>query len=157
MHKNKTFRIFAPHIIIRAKTFVSNFTNKSEIYLTVAESAGDKYLYPAVAHCAYYSCVHLMQHIWYYKMGKTETELDQECINSRSGLHNILINKIGQYIRNNTANRNANKDFHDFNNKIIQLKRLRVDADYKDEGFDMTKSNNSISLAKDLIPILKRA
>ncbi len=156
MCDSKTFRIFAPQII-NAKDLVSNFTNKSEIYFAVAENAEDKYLYPAVAHCAYYSCVHLMQHIWYYKMGKTETELDQECTNAKSGLHNVLINKIGQYIRGNTANRNANKDFHDFNNKIVQLKRLRVDADYKDEGFDMTKSNASIALAKDLIPILKRA
>lgn len=135
---------------------MSNFTNKSDIYLAVAEKAEGLYMYPAVAHCAYYSCVHLMQHVWYYKMGKTETELKNECSSIGSGMHNVLINKIGQYIRNNNKNANANKDFRDFNSKIDQLKRLRVDADYKDEGFDIKKSNNSISLAKDLLPILKR-
>lgn len=135
---------------------MSQFTNKSEIYLTVAEDAESKCYYPAVAHCAYYSCVHLMQHIWYHKMGKTETDLDQERKTANTGIHNVLINKIGQYIKNSSTNRNAYRDFQDFNSKITQLKRLRVNADYKDEVFDISKSNKSIALAKDILPILKR-
>ena len=136
---------------------MSNFTNKSDIYLDVAVKAEESYMYPAVAHCAYYSCVHLMQHVWYYKMGKTETDLNNECSSVKLGVHNVLINRIGQFIKQNTKNVNANRDFRDFNSKINQLRRLRIDADYKDESFDIIKSNNSISLAKDLLPILKRA
>lgn len=136
---------------------MSNFTNKSDIYIAVAEKAENDCMYPAVAHCAYYSCVHLMQHVWYYKMGKTEADLNQERHATNNGTHNVLINKIGQFIKNNTANQNTNKDFQDFYSKITQLKKLRVDADYKDDGFDITKSNKSITLAKDLLPILKRA
>jgi len=132
---------------------VSQFENKSQIYLSVAENAESKYMFPAVAHCAYYSCVHLMQHIWYYKMKKTESEL----MGTKTGVHNVLINNIGQYIRSNQKNRNARQDFHDFNNIITQLKKLRIDADYKDTVFDLRKSQNSITLAKELLPILKRA
>ena len=132
---------------------MSQFENKSQIYLSVAENAESKYMFPAVAHCAYYSCVHLMQHIWYYKMKKTESEL----MGTKTGVHNVLINNIGQYIRSNQKNRNARQDFHDFNNIITQLKKLRIDADYKDTVFDLRKSQNSITLAKELLPILKRA
>ena len=119
--------------------------------------AEDRYMYPAVAHCAYYSCIHLMQHLWYYKMRKTERELDLECSTRKTGKHAVLINEIGSFIKGNTKNRNARNDFQVFNTKIAQLKLLRVDADYCDKEFDRKKSNASISLAKDILPILKRA
>ena len=119
--------------------------------------AEDRYMYPAVAHCAYYSCIHLMQHLWYYKMRKTERELDLECSTRKTGKHAVLINEIGSFIKGNTKNRNARNDFHVFNTKIAQLNLLRVDADYCDKEFDRKKSNASISLAKDILPILKRA
>lgn len=119
--------------------------------------AESKYKYPAVAHCAYYSCFHMMQHIWYYRMGKTQHQLDVECSNKRTGKHNILIYEIGRFIKDNPNNRNAQNDFQLFNSKIIQLKKLRESADYKDEGFDITKSKNSRALADELLPILKKA
>lgn len=125
--------------------------------MEVAEMAESKYMYPAVAHCAYYSCVHLMQHLWYYKMGKTKKDLDLECSTRKTGEHAVLINEIGSFIKGNPKNRNARNDFQDFNSKIAQLKMLRVDADYCDKEFDMKKSSASITLAKDILPILKRA
>ena len=136
---------------------MSYFTNKSDIYLDVAEMAESKYMYPAVAHCAYYSCVHLMQHLWYHKMGKTEKDLDIECSTRKTGKHAVLINEIGSFIKGNPKNRNARNDFQLFNSKITQLKKLRVDADYCDKEFDMKKSSSSITLAKEILPILKRA
>lgn len=136
---------------------LSNYLNKSEIYLDVAEMAEKSYKYPAVAHCAYYGCFHLMQHIWCHKMGKTEKELEMECSSKKTGRHAILIKEVGLFIKNNTKNRTAQQDFQSFNSKIIQLKKLRENADYKDEMFDCVKSSNSRTLANDLIPILKRA
>ena len=135
---------------------MSNYTNKSDMYLDVAELAENNYKYPAVAHCAYYSCFHLMQHIWYHKMGKTERQLEIECSTNKTGKHNILINEVACFIKNNPKNRNAQSDFQLFNSKIIQLKKLRESADYKDEIFDITKSIKSRTLARELIPILKR-
>lgn len=136
---------------------MSHFTNKSDIYLEVAEMAESKYKYPAVAHCAYYSCLHWMQHIWYYKMRKTKQDLDLKCSTNRTGEHSVLINEIAGLIKGNPQNKNARNDFQAFNNKIIQLRKLRVDADYSDKDFGMSKSSASISLAKDILPILKRA
>lgn len=118
--------------------------------------ADGKFYYPAVAHCAYYSCVHLMQHIWFYKMNKTKSELDRECRSQSTGKHAVLINQIGTFIRTNTRNRYALSDFQTFNSKITQLKRLRNSADYTEASFDIRKSQNSIDLAEKLIPILKR-
>lgn len=135
---------------------MSNYTNKSEIYLEVANLAEDKNYYPAVAHCAYYSCFHLMQHIWIYKMGKTNNQLEVECSSNKTGKHNILIKEIGKFIKGNPNNRNAQNDFQLFNSKIIQLKKLRENADYKDDSFDIKKSQMSRILASELIPILKK-
>lgn len=123
----------------------------------MANLAENNYYYPAVAHCAYYSCFHLMQHIWFYKLRKTQNQLEVECSNKKTGRHNILINEIGKYIKGNPNNRNARNDFQLFNSKIIQLKKLREDADYKDDSFDITKSQRSRILASELIPILKKA
>ena len=123
----------------------------------MAKLADSNYYYPAVAHCAYYSCMHLMQHIWYHKMNKTKSDLDSECSAVSQGMHAVLINKIGVHIKSNTRNRQALNDFQLFNSNITQLKKLRTNADYTEDSFDITKSRNSIDLAEQLIPILKRA
>ena len=123
----------------------------------MAKLADSKFYYPAVAHCAYYSCMHLMMHIWFHKMNKTKSNLDRECNAVSQGMHAVLINKIGAHIKSNTRNRQAMNDFHLFNSKILQLKKLRTNADYTEDSFDIRKSLNSIHLAEELIPILKRA
>jgi len=68
-----------------------------------------------------------------------------------AGTHEFLINQIGLHIKNS---RNTN-DFRQFN-KIWQLKRLRVDADYSDNDFDVTMSNNSLTLSRMIVPILQK-
>ncbi|GAB6395588.1 MAG: hypothetical protein MdMp024_1900 [Bacteroidales bacterium] len=111
-----------------------------------AQLLHDKNLYPAVAHGAYYSCFQLMKHIWLHTMGKTEDELT-----SRNDSHAFLINEVGNYKK-----RYGKHDGNKFNNKIVQLKRLRVKADYEDKLFDYTDSSNSLFLSNDIIPILKQ-
>jgi len=127
-------------------TNMSALQNKSGIMSDAAQLLHDKNLYPAVAHGAYYSCFQLMKHIWLHTMGKTEDELT-----SRNDSHAFLINEVGNYIK-----RSGKHDGNKFNNKIVQLKRLRVKADYKDMLFDYTDSSNSLSLSNDIIPILKQ-
>lgn len=109
--------------------------------------------FPAVAHSAYYSCVHLMQHIWFHKMNKSRADLNS----GSTGMHNVLINQVGILIKSNPTNRNALNDFRIYNEKIGQLKKLRTNADYTEDSFDITKSRKSIDLAERLIPILKKA
>jgi hypothetical protein len=43
----------------------------------------------------------------------------------------------------------------DYYNQIVQLKKLRVKADYNDENFDSSASNSAISLSDKIITILR--
>lgn len=129
---------------------MSYFQVKSEIFLSSAKLLHDKNYYPSVAHDAYYSCLLLMKHIWIYKMHKTQEELKSLCKANNIGVHEVLINEIGKWIKIS-----SNSDSRTFNTSIVSLKRLRVNADYEDSNFNYTQSNNSLSLAEDIIPILK--
>lgn len=116
-----------------------------------AELAHQNYYYPAVGHSSYYSCFLLLKHIWIYSMQKTQTELELKCSSGKIGSHEFLINEIGKYIKNL-----SNKDFRAFNTNIIQLKKLRVTADYDDSVFDSSKSSSALQLSKEILPILKK-
>lgn len=74
-----------------------------------------------------------------------------KCKSESKGSHEVLINEIGKYIKGFSFS-----DYRIFNANIGQLKELRVNADYKDELFDKTKSYNSIALSNKIILILKR-
>jgi hypothetical protein len=134
---------------------MSNLQNKSDILKDAAVLLHDKSMYPAVAHSAYYSCYQLLKHIWLYRMGKTQQELDAKCSMSHIGSHEFLINEIGQYIKK-SSNKKGIDDFRVFNTNITQLKKLRVSADYDDSVFDSSKSYISITLSSLLTPILKK-
>lgn len=131
---------------------MSSFQNKSELLIASAKLSHDKNYYPAVAHGTYYSCLLLLKHIWIYKMSKTQTDLDVKCKSEKSGTHEILINEVGKYIKDHSSN----DEFREFNTKILQLKKLRVNADYDDCEFDFTKSIKSLNLSKCILPILKK-
>jgi len=129
--------------------------NKSEILQSAAKFLHDKNLYPAVAHSAYYSCYQLMKHIWLYSLGKSEDELSSRITASRMGSHELLINEISSHIKK-SGNKDNNVHFRDFNQKIGQLKKLRINADYENSLFDFSMSSTSISLSNDIVPILKK-
>ena len=130
--------------------------NKAEINCDSAKILHDKGNYPSVAHCSYYACYQLIKHIWLYKLGKSEVELDALCKEKkREGSHEVLINQIGSYIKN-SSNKNKIDDFRVFNNNLVALKKLRVKADYKDVNFDSIDSSNAISLSDSVIPLLKK-
>lgn len=133
----------------------SQLKNKSEIFAMAAEESHKHYYYPAVAHSAYYCCYQLIKHIWLYSMKKTDEELYQNTSNSKEGSHEVLIRIIGNYIKNSNK-RNSTEDFRNYNTKILELKRLRIKADYKDTVFNSEDSSKSLSLSNDIIPILKK-
>lgn len=83
-------------------------------------------------------------------MGKSEQELRVLNNSSNQGSHEVLINQIKSYVKSKSQNDRA------FYNDILQLKRLRVNADYDDISIDYTISNQSISLSKSSISILKK-
>lgn len=128
---------------------MSYLTNKSDINRAAADLLQANYFYPSVVHCSYYSCIQLMKHIFLFTLNKSEADLEHEGKIMAAGSHEVLINNITTLLKTN------NKDWRTFNTNIIQLKRLRVSADYQDAEIDSKKGNDSISLSDVVLKLLK--
>lgn len=135
---------------------MSDLQNKSDIYLESAKVLYGKNYYSPVAHCSYYACYQRIKHLWLYKMGKTEADLDALCkAKFREGSHEVLINEIVKFVKNSTIVNNQS-DSRVLNSNLGQLKKLRTKADYEDKNFDSASSSSALSLSNDIIPILKK-
>lgn len=86
-------------------------------------------------------------------MGKSDDELRVGISQSRHGSHEYLLNCVVRFIGSQPT---AYSDARKLRNEILQLKKLRVDADYSDTIFDSEKGRNAIELSKRLMPILKK-
>lgn len=142
--------VILPQINTFAILFMEHLKSKSEINLSAAELLHEHSHYPSVIHCAYYSCIQLMKHAWLNTMGKTEEDLRGLNSRTREGSHEVLINQMKIFIKSRS------REDRDFNRTILELKRLRVDADYLEVSIDSTKSDQSIHLSKSLLNILKK-
>ena len=127
---------------------MSYLKTKSELSIAAAELLHRQNYYLSVPHCAYYSCFQLMKYIWLHPMGKTELELYALTRNSTEGSHDVLINQIERYMRG--------KALRLFRANIIQLKRVRMEADYQEARIDSRKSNDCIQLSKTISNELKK-
>ena len=134
----------------------SQLQNKSDMNLDSAKFLHDKAYYPPVAHCSYYACYQQIKHIWLHTLNKSEKDLDALCQqNFRKGSHEVLINQIVRFIKN-SSNPNNTADSRIINNELLQLKKIRVKADYEDKIFDSTDSSKSLTLTSKIIPVLKK-
>jgi hypothetical protein len=124
--------------------------NKSELNLGAAELLHQYSYYSSVVHCAYYSCIQLMKHTWLNSMGKSDNDLRNLNNSSSQASHEVLINQIKIFIQSKSQNGRV------FNRDILQLKRLRVNADYDEILIDSKKSNDSLILSKSSLNILKK-
>jgi hypothetical protein len=124
--------------------------NKSELNLGAAELLHQYSYYSSVVHCAYYSCIQLMKHTWLNSMGKSDNDLRNLNNSSSQGSHEVLINQIKIFIQSKSQNGRV------FNRDILQLKRLRVNADYDEILIDSKKSNDSLILSKSSLNIFKK-
>lgn len=129
--------------------------NKSEMLAAAAQLLHENCYYNAVAHAAYYSCYQIMKHIWIYSMNRTQGELDSQTSQSKMGSHEYLLNEVVKFI-SVSQKRNSQVDVRSLRNEIPQLKKLRVDADYSDTTFDISKSSKTINMSSALLTILKR-
>ena len=130
---------------------MSVFQNKSDLFYAAAELLHEKNYYPSVAHDAYYSCYQLLKNIWLNSLNKTETDLVVIKKTTGKGSHEILISEIESKIK--CVNRS---DFVVFNEKIGQLKRLRVESDYEEKIHNFDSSRTAIALSNDIRCILKK-
>ena len=129
---------------------MGHLKNKSELNLGAAELLHQYSYYSSVVHCAYYSCIQLMKHTWLNSMGKSDNDLRNLNNSSSQGSHEVLINQIKIFIQSKSQNGRV------FKRDILQLKRLRVNADYDEILIDSKKSNYSLILSKSSINILKK-
>jgi hypothetical protein len=133
----------------------SKLTDKSEFEIEAADILLKKSCYAPIAHCSYYACIQLLKHIWLYPMHKTENDLSNRPVsNQKAGSNDYLINQVEQYISN--VKHGDNKEIREFRNNILQLKSLRVDADYKDVDFVSNDADKSINLSKGIVYFLKK-
>jgi hypothetical protein len=133
---------------------MSHLQSKSNDLVKAAALLHNEKLFPAVAHPAYYSCYQQMKHIWIYSMRKTQRDLDALCRVSNAGVHKSLINEMGEHMKA-TGKRERQRNAHEFKSKILQLRKLRVSADYENAPFDSADSQSAMRLAADVAQILK--
>ena len=135
---------------------MSCYSNKSELFLSAAEMINEKScFYPAVPHGAYYSCILLMRHICCVKFGKKENEIRNEVNPTLHGTHEIMAEFVRLKMVEKAHNHDEREKAKLFISKIGQLKRIRVRADYGNVDITSTQSSQSISLAKDVLKLLK--
>lgn len=118
---------------------------------TLHESSG----YICVPHSAYYACMQLIMYIWYYKLGKTEAELHQLSQKERQKSHNVLSNYAISYIMQSSKS-GARMDGSNVRNKMIQLKSLRNNYDYKEIDVTYDDSRKATDYADDIIKTIKK-
>jgi hypothetical protein len=129
---------------------MSELLNKSELNFGAAEYLYHRNFYPPVVHCAYYSCLQFMRHIWFHSMKKSEHELSRLISEGREGSHEVLINQMRILVAQRL------KMEREFYSQILQLKKLRVASDYGLESIDTKKSKTSIELSRSVTRILKQ-
>ena len=108
-------------------------------------------LYSSSIHCFYYSCIQTMIHILLDNLHKTESEIESESFNSGKTFHNWIINKI--YYEHRKINRNKSLQTQ---RKMYKLKKLRVEADYKNVRIEYDKSDRSEKISKEILNILNK-
>jgi hypothetical protein len=123
---------------------------KSDFNIAAAKMLIQQNYFAPSVHCSYYSCLQLMTYYLYNKLGKNEKTMEAEQRVSTEGKHEYLINLFTREIRPKSW-----ESSRTFNNDIIQLKKLRVDSDYKDIQITITQGNDSFSIAKKIITLLK--
>ena len=138
---------------------MSIYTNKSDLFMSAAEDINNdtnKCYFLVVPHSAYYSCLLLMKHLCYKKLGiNNENEMKNEVDSTLHGSHEIMIGYVRKRMSQSCTSIMDRKKVVEFANKIGQLKKLRTKADYEEVDITSTQSNQAIKLAQDVRNILK--
>lgn len=120
-----------------------------------AKALHDSSDYICVPHAAYYACMQLIMYIWFYKLGKTESELHQYSSHNNQKSHNVLSNSAIEYIMRSSLS-NARMDSMTIQSKMVQLKTLRNNYDYKEVNITYDDSKKATDYASDIIKTIKK-
>ncbi len=114
----------------------------------------DNGLFSSSVHCSYYSNVQLIMHIFLVSFGWTRNEIERNRRHGsfdEKGFHNW----IEREIRDSLYEKEVSNEYKQYILRTLpQLKSLRVKADYDDILIDEIKSNNALSMSKQLTDIL---
>ncbi len=132
---------------------MDEWTAKSDLYISSARDLHDRGEYHLVAHAAYYACLLLMQKVVRINPEMTEAEIEQSA--RTSGSHNFLINHV-QYCLTKSENKETVLSAKDFSSRVRILKKLRTDSDYTTTTIFCGDSEKALSIANELIILLKR-
>lgn len=132
-----------------------DYKAKQNQMFSTAKSLLDNSDYICVPHAAYYACMQLVMFIWYYKLGKTEPELNQLSSQNKQKSHNVLNNFAVNFIMQ--SNRASSKiDSATIRDKMGQLKSLRNNYDYKELDVSYDDSKKATDYADDIIKTIKK-
>lgn len=132
-----------------------DYKAKQNQMFSIAKSLHESSDYICVPHSAYYACMQLILYIWYYKLGKDESELHQLSSKEQQKSHNVLSNYAINYIMKFPKS-DAKVDGSNIRNKMLQLKKMRNNYDYKEIDVTHDDSKRATDYADDIIKTIKK-
>lgn len=110
----------------------------------------NKGMHAASVHNAYYSILQISKHILHHKCYVSYSKQKKESKNGY-GSHNYIIGEI----ENNLTSRGEQDLFDSYDDKMSEMKRMRVLADYEDAGITKDEAQACIDYADELLTDLK--
>jgi hypothetical protein len=134
----------------------SHYLSKSNLNLDAAERLikNPNHHHASSIHCSYYSCYQKLAHILFkiveYSQERYTSEYRQFNFRTKGGSHEFAIMLVYELLKDNK------EDAKIFKNDILELKRLRVDSDYKEIWIEKPTSDEAFRLANSISKTLKR-
>jgi len=110
----------------------------------------NKGMHAASVHNAYYSILQISKHILHHKCYVSYSKQKKESKNGY-GSHNYIIGEI----ENNLTSREEQDLFDSYDDKMSEMKRMRVLADYEDAEITKDEAQACIDYADELLTDLK--
>ena len=129
---------------------MSHLLAKSEQNKTAASFLIDKSCYASSVHCGYYSCIQLIIHILQTDYSEEYEASSDIYRKNRKGLHVSYIDLISDCVQPRERRKKR-----DLKNKLLELRSLRVDSDYKEEEIDEFKANKARERADEIHKLIK--
>ena len=126
---------------VKAKS-IENFKTAHLLY--------NKGMHAASVHNAYYSILQISKHILHHKCYVSYSKQKKESKNGY-GSHNYIIGEI----ENNLTSRGEQDLFDSYDDKMSEMKRMRVLADYEDAEITKDEAQACIDYADELLTDLK--
>ena len=135
---------------------MSYLKEKSEFNADAAQLLIDESLFAPSVHCAYYSVFQLLKYLFTKEKNISFNQLSQNIASGKRNTHQYLIEEFCLYLQT------LNNQYFDrylitkLEDKVNDLKQLRVESDYYDAQIDSIKSNKALQISEEIIQELKR-